>query len=146
MDNSGERKTHHKTPPQKRFWTPPLVIHFPSPPVCPRPVSGAKKESPNPKKIARTVPKNFLNNSRALPNKTRDLRQIAPESSPKSSVKSLSQKFFGVPFLSLTVIFFRRNGLAASQVLPVFRRNQCYSLGPAKTCKLGLSWGSAREP
>ena len=40
------------------------------------------------KKNARTVPKNFLNNSRALPNKTRALRQIAPESSPESSAKS----------------------------------------------------------
>ena len=36
-----------------------------------------------------------------LPIKTRVLRQIAPESSPESSAKSLSQKFFGVPFLSL---------------------------------------------
>ena len=32
---------------------------------------------------------------RSLPNKTRVLRQIAPESSPESSAKSLSQKFFG---------------------------------------------------
>ena len=29
--NSGEGKTHHKTPPQKRFWTPPLMIRFPPP-------------------------------------------------------------------------------------------------------------------
>ena len=63
--------------------------------------SGAKKE-PQSQKNARAVPKNFLNNSRALPNKTRVLRQIAPESSPESSAKSLSQKFFGGgPFLSL---------------------------------------------
>ena len=40
---------------------------------------------------------------RSLPIKTRVLRQIAPESSPESSAKSLSQKFFGVPFLSLMV-------------------------------------------
>ena len=40
--------------------------------------SGAKKESQS-QKIARTAPKNFLNKSRALPNKTRVLRQIAPE-------------------------------------------------------------------
>ena len=33
-----------------------------------------------------------------IPNKTKVLRQIAPESSPESSVPSLSQKFFGVPF------------------------------------------------
>ena len=33
------------------------------------------------------------------------LRQIAPEGSPESSAKSLSQKFFGVPSLSLTLGF-----------------------------------------
>ena len=41
---------------------------------------------------------------RSLPFKTRVLRQIAPE----SSAKSLSQKFFGVPFLSLKEAWFRR--------------------------------------
>ena len=61
----------------------------------------AKKE-PQSQRIARTAPKNFLNNSRAVANKTRVLRQIAPENSPESSAKSLLQKFFGVPFLSLT--------------------------------------------
>ena len=60
--------------------------------------SETKKEPQTPK-IARTVPKNFLNGSRALPNETRVLR--LSKSSPKSSAKSLSQKFFGVPFLSL---------------------------------------------
>ena len=63
-------------------------------------LSGAQQE-PQSQKIARTASNNFLNNSRALPNKTSVLRQIAPESSPKSSAKSLSQKLFGVPFLSL---------------------------------------------
>ena len=62
------------------------------------------KEEPQSQKIARTAPKNFLNNSRALPNKTRVLRQIAPETSPKSSAKSFSHKFFGVPFLSLKMV------------------------------------------
>ena len=33
MENSGEGKTYHKTPSQKRFWTPPPMIRFP-PPVC----------------------------------------------------------------------------------------------------------------
>ena len=33
--NSGEGKTYHKSPPQKRFWTPPLMIRFP-PPLCSR--------------------------------------------------------------------------------------------------------------
>ena len=61
-----------------------------------------KKERQS-QKIARTAPKNVLNNSRALPNKTRVLRQTAPESSPESSAKSLSRKFLGVPFLSLNV-------------------------------------------
>ena len=72
--------------------------------------SGAKKE-PQSQKIERTAPKNFLNNSRAPPHKTRVLRQISPESSPESSAKSLSQKFFGVPFLSLEQIglVFRTN-------------------------------------
>ena len=51
----------------------------------------------------RTAPKNFLNNSRALPNKTRVFRQMAPETSPKSSAESLSQKFSGVPFPSLMI-------------------------------------------
>ena len=59
------------------------------------------KKEPQSQKIARRAPKNFLNNSRARLNKTSVLRQIAPESSPESSAKSLSQKFFGVPFLSL---------------------------------------------
>ena len=31
--NSGEGKTYHTTPPQKRFWPPPLMIRFP-PPLC----------------------------------------------------------------------------------------------------------------
>ena len=47
---------------------------------------------------------NFLNNSVAPSNKTRVLRQITPENSPENSAKSLSHKFFGVPFLSLIVI------------------------------------------
>ena len=29
--DSGEGKTYHKAPPQKRFWTPPLLIRFPPP-------------------------------------------------------------------------------------------------------------------
>ena len=29
--NSGEGKTYHKSPPQKRFWTPPPLIRFPPP-------------------------------------------------------------------------------------------------------------------
>ena len=33
--NSGEGKTYHKSPPQKWFWTPPLMIRFP-PPLCSR--------------------------------------------------------------------------------------------------------------
>ena len=37
VENSGEGKTYHKTPSQKRFWTPPPMIRFP-PPVCFRPV------------------------------------------------------------------------------------------------------------
>ena len=60
----------------------------------------SQKGTPKPK-IARTAPKNFLNNSRALPNKTGFLRQIAAESSPESSAKSLSHEFFRVLFLSL---------------------------------------------
>ena len=59
-----------------------------------------QKRTPKPKNRT-NGPKNFLNNSRALPNKTRVLRRIAPESSPESSARSLSQKFFGVPFLFL---------------------------------------------
>ena len=29
VENSGEGKTYHKTPSQKRFWTPPPMIRFP---------------------------------------------------------------------------------------------------------------------
>ena len=32
VENSGEGKTYHKSPPQKRFWIPPLMIRFPPPP------------------------------------------------------------------------------------------------------------------
>ena len=60
------------------------------------------KEEPQSQRIARTAPKNCLNNSRGLPVITHSNksfgRQIAPESSPESSAKSLSQKFFGAPF------------------------------------------------
>ena len=59
-------------------------------------VKGQKE--PQSQKIARTVPKTFLNDSRALPNKIKAMREIAPESSPKSSTKSLSLKLFGVLF------------------------------------------------
>ena len=47
--------------------------------------------------------KDFLNNSGvtgSTPSKARVLRQIAPESSPECSAKSLSHSFFVVPFLS----------------------------------------------
>ena len=29
--NSGEGTAYHKTPPRKRFWTPPLMMRFPPP-------------------------------------------------------------------------------------------------------------------
>ena len=36
-ENSGEGKTYHKSAPQKRFWTPPLMVRFPPPPpLCSR--------------------------------------------------------------------------------------------------------------
>ena len=66
---------------------------------APRERSQGPKKNPKSQKIARDAPKNCLNNSWALPSKTRFLRQIAPE----SSAKSWSHKFFGVPFLSLKV-------------------------------------------
>ena len=53
--------------------------------------------TPKPKNHVHSTEEFILNNSRALPNKTRVLRQIAPESSPKSLAKSLSNKFFSVP-------------------------------------------------
>ena len=65
-------------------------------PSCQGPSFKSRKRSPKPK-CARTAPKNFLNNSRALPNKTRLLGQLAPENSPESSACSLSHRFFGVP-------------------------------------------------
>ena len=37
VENSGEGKTYNKTPPQKRFWTPPPLYDM-SPPVSSRPV------------------------------------------------------------------------------------------------------------
>ena len=66
--------------------------------------------------IARTAPNHFLNNSRSPPNKTRALRQIAPESSPESSAKSSSHKFFGVPVLSLKIFALLKRGCANSIV------------------------------
>ena len=59
----------------------------------------------------RTKPKNCMNSTKeyseqfegvtvSLPSKTRVLRQIAPESSPERSAKSLWHSFFVVPFLS----------------------------------------------
>ena len=75
--------------------------HLPVASACwPDLCSRAKKE-PQCQKLTRTAPKTFLNTSRVLSNITRALRQIAPENSPESSGKSLSHKFFGVPFLSL---------------------------------------------
>ena len=62
---------------------------------------GPKRASKAQKSHEQTAPKNCLINSRVLPKKTRVLRQIAPESSPESSAKSLSHTFF-VPFLSLS--------------------------------------------
>ena len=58
-----------------------------------------------------TKPKNRTNSTKefseqfegfigSLPNKTRVLRQITPESSPERSANSLSHSFFVVPFLS----------------------------------------------
>ena len=65
--------------------------------------SRAQKE-PQSQNIALTVPKNFLNNLRTLPNKRSVLKQIAPEGSPESWAKSLPHKFLGVPFLSIMKI------------------------------------------
>ena len=92
-----------------------MVLDPPPPPMI-----KSQQRTPKPK-IARTVPKKFLNNLRALSNKTRVLMQITSESSPESSARSLSHKFFGVPFrrsliwyapppFSRPVIFFRGNG------------------------------------
>ena len=39
VENSGEGKTYHKTPPQKRFWTPPPPIICSAFPICPCPVT-----------------------------------------------------------------------------------------------------------
>ena len=79
------------------------------------------KKNPKAQKNARTVPKNSLKNSGALPNKTRVLRQITPESSPESSAKSLSQKFFGVPFLSPM-------GLSSPHPSKNYRRLVCFGI------------------
>ena len=68
---------------------------------------------------------------RALPNKNNGLKQITPESSPESSAKSLSRKFFGVPFLSLINrgLFSCSNGCSASNFSPLklgsFGRESC---------------------
>ena len=61
--------------------------------------------------------------------------QIAPESSPESSAKSLSQKFFGVPFLSLThqfkeVTVFKAVGICCDIVCATLRsRDRGHSNG-----------------
>ena len=110
---------YFEAPRGRNFIPPPLYIHPPRPEgyfqgggwgctklgpvtVATVKISRPHKE-PQSQKIARTAPKNFLNDSRALPNKNKGLRQIAPESSPESSAKSLSHKFLGVPFLSLKI-------------------------------------------
>ena len=58
-----------------------------------------------------TKPNNRANNTKEFPEqfegisqKSKGLRQIAPESSPERSAKSLSRDFFVVPFLSLTIV------------------------------------------
>ena len=63
-----------------------------------------QKRTPKPKNrtnSAKEFSEQFEGGYRSMPIKTRVLRRIAPESSPESSAESLSQKFFGVPFLSL---------------------------------------------
>ena len=64
----------------------------------PRKNPKAKKSHKQRQKCFWTI---FWGGCRSLPIKTRVLRQSAPENSPENSAKSLSQKFFGVPFLSL---------------------------------------------
>ena len=85
------------------------------PPQTPKYIQGTKNEPQSPK-IARTAPINLLNNSRALTNKTSVPRQLTPESSPESSAKSLSHKFFGAPFLFLIHI----NDPLPSPITPPF--------------------------
>ena len=63
------------------------------------------KRNPKAKKSHEQYQRIFWTIRGHYPNKTRVLRQIAAETSPESSAKSLSHKFFGLPFLSpITVI------------------------------------------
>ena len=103
--------------------------------------SGAKKDSQS-QTIARTAPKNFLNNSkgyRSLPSQAWVVRQIAPESSSERSAKSLSRSFFVVPFLSpkkgTTVVTgdFAGIGLLPVRAKRVLRNDKHVFLG---TCRL----------
>ena len=59
--------------------------------------------------------------------KTRVLRQIAPESSPERSAKSLSQKFFGVHFLSLIVS--EAHDVFSFDVLGTWLAETCFAQG-----------------
>ena len=61
-----------------------LLRHFQTPVLYLMNFSLRNSESQSPKKIARTAPKSFLKNLRALLTRTRVLRQIAPESSLES--------------------------------------------------------------
>ena len=56
---------------------------------------------------------------RPLPSKTRVLRQIAPESSPERSAKSLSHSFFVAPFLSPIQVSGNVNQLVFKQRIAV---------------------------
>ena len=61
VENSGEGKTYHKTPPQKRFWTPPPMIRSPPPPVCSRNVISLRGNGHRPDQSHfRSPPKLFL--------------------------------------------------------------------------------------
>ena len=94
--------------------------------------TGTKEDSQS-QNIARTAPKNFLNNSRggyrvSNPNKTRALSQIAPENSAERSGKSLSHSC-------------RMSSGRLRNAWPVTRRETYRSQGCRK-CR--MAWGGPR--
>ena len=74
-----EGKTYHKTPSQKRFWTPLPMIRFP-PPVCFRPVVLLRGNRHRPGKSHFLRPPNFGGRTlwHVFPQKNRTIRFAAP--------------------------------------------------------------------
>ena len=79
-------KTHNTSmaPASRQSTASPLQQGVIGSPKSGKPNWARARKEPQSQKTAGTAPKNCLNSSRALPNKTRVLRQIVPENSPRN--------------------------------------------------------------